>query len=193
MAFSRIQSCELHNHVLQSLWIVLTDASNSLVRTERVFSFSSLSTTFSRLSFIITVTSLTICRTSCSLSFGSCRVSVGGSCTLSIRMFIFSCSESEKAMAVRFLLDRYMKKIDSKRKYYTSSSIYLYTTIKIAKCIKMVLQLTIASFRLSDCNGSNNTQKLSISSKRWKELRENTNSVKFDGEKAWQPTIFVQV
>ena len=91
--------------------IVLTDASSSLVRTERVFSFSSLSTTFSRLSFIITVTSLTICRTSCSLSFGSCRVSVGGSCTLSIRMFIFSCSESEKTKAVRFLLDRYIKRL----------------------------------------------------------------------------------
>ena len=111
MKFSRIQSHELHNHLLQSLWIVLTDASSSLVRTERVFSFSSLSTTFSRLSFIITVTSLTICRTSCSLSFGSCRVSVGGSCTLSIRMFIFSCSESEKTKAVRFLLDRYIKRL----------------------------------------------------------------------------------
>lgn len=136
MCICNISIATLWINPFVSLFLILTEACNSSVLASSVFSFSSLSTTFSMLSFIIPVTSLTIFLMSCNLSKDPCLGSAGGSwpCVLSIRMFIFSCSFSEKANACLFLLERCLEKkkvcyheyVKKKRHMITSNLCFLY-------------------------------------------------------------------
>lgn len=152
MCICNISIATLWINPFVSLFLILTEACNSSVLTSSVFSFSSLSTTFSMLSFIIPVTSLTIFLMSCNLSMDPCLGSAGGSwpCVLSIRMFIFSCSFSEKANACLFLLERCLEKKKVCYHEYVKKKNDTWSQAFYAFFIFSDF-LTMASLRLSDC------------------------------------------